>query len=61
MTVIGRTVVMKVPTVVEIETEIEFPKYQNWGRESELDLSDRLVTAVHQGEELFALCFYECG
>lgn len=59
VTVIERVVVMEVPTVVEIETEIEFPKYQNWGREFELDLSDRQVMEAHQDEELFALCLYE--
>lgn len=56
VTVIGRAVVMEVLTVVE--TEIECLKYQNWGRGSELDLSDRQVTAARRGEELFALCFY---
>jgi hypothetical protein len=57
VTVIGRAVVMEVLTVVE--TEIECPKYQNWGRGFELDLSDRQVTAARRGEELFALYFYE--
>lgn len=57
VTVIGRVVVMEVPTVVEIETGC--PRYQNWGREFELDLSDRQVTEAHQDEELFASCLYE--
>lgn len=57
VTVIGRAAVMEVLTVVETETEC--PKYQNWGRGSELDLSDRQVAAARRGEELFVLCFYE--
>jgi hypothetical protein len=59
VTVIGSAVVMEVLTVVETEVEIECSKYQNWGRESELDLSDRQVTAARRGKELVALCFYE--
>lgn len=63
VTVIGSVVVMEVLTVVETEIETETdtgcPKYQNWGRESELDLNDRQVTAARRGKELFALYFYE--